>query len=339
MEVWEKFINLSEKIVNEIKFYIMNLSLLWADTFFNFFNNWSEQNFSVILEISKDIFSNTNNIENILKNNSLVITSLFTQNLNIFKDSFDHKLFEKLWQLDLKLKNVLDGISKILAEITSKNHLSMKKFEELSDILTTSFSICKDDNSNWFNLVCSKFANNNKGIIKNIQLIGKNLIEAFTENFESAFVEKTDLKFKQNTSEFNLIVNDIVMNSTSSINSCVLSSTNEILLAIKNLGLLLDDLNNYIETIINWSIMNIENTSNSFIIQFNKLTTFIEQSLLNFSTPFKHIEESLFKYSLQSKENTVLMSNRFINLRSFIELKFTEVMNILTTGMNPLIRY
>jgi hypothetical protein len=78
--------------------------------------------------------------------------------------------------------------------------------------------------------------------------------------------------------------------------------------------------------------MNVNDKLNPFVSQISIITSFIEQSLSNFLKPIEitdiNIRRTLESSSL-ANSNIVLMSNRLIDLQSFIELKFTDVMNNL----------
>jgi hypothetical protein len=69
------FLGGNERIINEINLYFKHSSLISEE----FFNNWNEQNFTVLTEIVKNISLNTDIIGKMLKNNSLKISSLIHQ--------------------------------------------------------------------------------------------------------------------------------------------------------------------------------------------------------------------------------------------------------------------
>jgi hypothetical protein len=82
------FFGINERIINEINLYLKNSSLISEE----FFNNWNEQYFKVVFEITKNILTDTNNMGLILKNNSLKISSLLNQNSNSLKANLLHDI-------------------------------------------------------------------------------------------------------------------------------------------------------------------------------------------------------------------------------------------------------
>jgi hypothetical protein len=62
------FLGANENLINEINLYFRKNSSLVSK---EFFNNWNEQNFVILVEIVKNISLNTDTIKKMLKNNSL----------------------------------------------------------------------------------------------------------------------------------------------------------------------------------------------------------------------------------------------------------------------------
>jgi hypothetical protein len=127
------FFGISERVINEINLYFKNSSLTSEE----FFNNWNEQSFKVIIEITKNILTNTNNMGSILKNNSLKISSLLNQNSNSLKANLLHDISDLLLPFDSKLNNMLTNSSKILMNIMTISKLITTENNENSFIFSS----------------------------------------------------------------------------------------------------------------------------------------------------------------------------------------------------------
>jgi hypothetical protein len=135
------FFGINEKTINEINLYLKNSSLISEE----FFNNWNEQNFHVIIEIVKNILSNTNSIGSILKNNSLKISSLLHQSSSSLTANLIQDISKLLSSFDPKFYDISSISSKILNEISALNKLNN------SSTLSSITSKIEKDNSDWFN--------------------------------------------------------------------------------------------------------------------------------------------------------------------------------------------
>jgi hypothetical protein len=85
----ENFLGANPNLINEINLYMRKNSSLIS---IEFFNEWNEHSFEALVEIVKNIASNTDIIRNMLKNNSLKISSLVNQS----SDSLATKLIQEM---------------------------------------------------------------------------------------------------------------------------------------------------------------------------------------------------------------------------------------------------
>jgi hypothetical protein len=233
-----------------------------------------------------------------LKNNSLNISSLISQNSNLLTSNLIQEISILFASFYPKFDEVMSSNQNIFNDLSSTSAMLVSLQKENS-LISPSINL--------------KF----KTLFEMLKLDKKDLMEHFSDSLSSNWAKISDKI---------LLIEGII---STSIDNCITSK-------LIDINRIMEENKIMIQSLLNLPLLNMNDNSNPFAIFFETLTSSLEQSFFSFSQPIETISKypiQIFDISSLTYSNITLMSNRLIDFQSTFETKFNE----FTFQLSPII--